>query len=453
MATPSPPPTYRFSALIGSRGRRIAHTGMWSLIAKICAAGNLFISVPFVLHSLGPAQFGAWATLVSLITFAGFLDFGFGNGAMNLVAAAYGRNSSAEIATILDESRRALIGIAGGLAAIASIALPVVPWQHMLGMPESMSSMSREAVAAVLFSVIFAVPLNLANRIQLGLGRGDRAFRWQAIGQLAALAVVIALAKADASLAALTAAAVATPLLASIANTYSLWRDPSIRATSSPTLAERTEIRHRVRRDGMLFFVLQLAASLAFTADLPLISALRSPSDAGTYAIVQRLFSVIPLGLSLIWAPLWPIYRQALAANHHGWVKRTLRQSIVLAVMFSTVLAAILALGFNLIIGLWIHRSLAISGALLGGFAFWCVIEAAGTAMATFLNAAGVMRYQAIIATAFAAICLCAKTWAIQEFGMVAIPWVTIVTYSLVSVLPLIWFGSRIFVSVFAKKY
>jgi O-antigen/teichoic acid export membrane protein len=452
MAAASPLPT-RLSTWIGSRGRRIVHTGMWSLIAKICAASNLFISVPFVLHSLGPAQFGAWATLVSLITFAGFLDFGFGNGAMNLVAAAYGRNSSAEIATILDESRRVLMGIAGWLAAIALIALPVVPWQRMLGMPESMSSISRAAVAAVLFSVIIAVPLNLANRIQLGLGRGDRAFRWQATGQLAALVVVITLAKAGASLAALTAAAVATPLLASIANTYSLWRDPSIRATSSTSLAERTEIRHRVRRDGMLFFVLQLASSLAFSADLPLISALRGPSDAGTYAIVQRLFSVIPLGLSLIWAPLWPIYRQALAANHHGWVKRTLRYSIALAIMFSTVLAAILAFGFDSIIGLWIHRPLAISGALLGGFALWCVIESAGTAMATFLNAASVMRYQAIIATAFAVICLCAKTWAIKEFGMVSIPWVTIATYSLVSVLPLFWFGPRIFASVFAKKY
>ena len=450
LQTPRMPPV---SALFGHRGRKILHTGTWSLIAKGCAAANLFVSVPFVLRTLGPEQFGAWATLVSLVAFAGFLDFGFGNGTMNLVASAHGRNSSAEIAVILHESRRALMGIAAWLAVIALMVLPVVPWQHMLGMPESMSAMSRAAVATVLFSIIIAVPLNLANRIQLGLGRGDRAFRWQAAGQLAALAVVIALAKADASLAALTAAAVATPLLASIANTYGLWRDPSISATPSAPRAERAAIRRRVRREGMLFFVLQLAAALAFSADLPLISTFRGPAEAGIYAIVQRLFSVIPLSLSLIWAPLWPIYRQALAANHHGWVKRTLRHSLVTAVVFSTVCAAILAFGFDPIIALWIHRPLAISGTLLGGFALWCVIEAAGTAMATFLNAASVMRYQAIIATVFAVICLCAKAWAIQEFGIASIPWVTIVTYSLVSVLPLIWFGPQIFSDVFAKKY
>lgn len=446
-------PTTRPTAWIGSRGRQIAHTGMWSLIAKICAACNLFISVPFVLHALGPEQFGAWATLVSLIAFAGFLDFGFGNGTMNLVAAAHGRNSSEEIGTILGESGRALMGIAGLLAVIALIALPLVPWQRLLGMPDSMSFMCRAAVAAVLFSIIAAVPLNLANRIQLGLGRGEKGFRWQAAGQVVALVIVISLAKSNASLAALTAAAVATPLLASIANTYSLWREPSVRATSSPSLHERLAIRRQVRREGMLFFVLQLAAALAFSADLPLISTFRGPSDAGNYAIVQRLFSVIPLGLSLIWAPLWPIYRQALAAKRHEWVKRTLLYSLVSAILFSIVGAGILAFGFDSIIGLWIQRPLAISGALLGGFALWCVIEAAGTAVATFLNAASVMRYQAIVATAFAAICICAKVWAVQEWGMVSIPWVTIVTYSLISVLPLIWFGARIFDGVFAKKY
>jgi O-antigen/teichoic acid export membrane protein len=447
------PPIPLLDALLGHRGRKILHTGTWSLIAKGCAAANLFVSVPFVLHSLGPNQFGAWATLVSLVAFAGFLDFGFGNGAMNLIAAAHGRDSPAEIVTIVQESRKALLRIALWLAVVVLIALPLVPWQRMLGMPESMSAESRAAVATVLFSIILAVPLNLANRIQLGLGRGERAFRWQAIGQLASLAVVIVLASRHAALATLTAAAVATPLIASVANTYSLWRDPAIMAKSSTPIAERAAIGRRIRHEGILFFVLQLSAALAFSADLPLISALRGPVDAGKYAIVQRLFSVIPLSLSLIWAPLWPIYRHALAANHHGWVKRTLRHSLVSAIVFSTVCAAILALGFDPIIGLWIHRPLAISGILLGGFALWCVIEAAGTAMATFLNAASVIRYQAIVATVFAVVCLGGKAWAIQEFGMASIPWVTAITYSLVSLLPLMWFGPRILSDVFAKQY
>ena len=440
-------------SLLGHRGRKILHTGTWSLIAKGCAAANLFVSVPFVLRALGPNQFGAWATLVSLVTVAGFLDFGFGNGAMNLIAAAHGRDSPAEVVTILQESRRALLRIALCLAVVVLVALPLVPWQHMLGMPESMSAESRAAVATVLFSIIIAVPLNLANRIQLGLGRGDRAFRWQALGQLVSLAAVIALASRHATLATLTAAAVTTPLLASIANTYILWRDPAMTAKSSTPDAERAAISRLIRHEGILFFVLQLAAALAFSADLPLISALRGPAEAGEYAIVQRLFSVIPMSLTLIWAPLWPIYRQALAAGDHRWVMRTLQRSLMLAVLFAMACAATLSLGFDRIISLWVSRPLGVTGVLLGGFAFWCIIEAVGTAFATFLNAASIMRYQVIVACVFAPICLISKAWAITHHGIEWIPWVTAITYFLVSIVPFIGFGPRIFSNIFAKIY
>lgn len=449
---PSLPPA-GLGTWIGSRGRKIVHTGIWSLIAKGCAAANLFISVPFVLRALGPEQFGAWVTLVSLVTFAGFLDFGFGNGTMNLIAAAHGRQSKEEVATILHESRRVLRGVAMRLAAVAIVAIPFVPWQHMLGMPESASAQSRTAAAIVLFSVILAVPLNLANRVQLGLGRGDRAFRWQAIGQLATLAAVISLASTHASLTVLTAAAVSTPLLASIANTYGLWREPTLATTSTASTEERLVLGRQIRREGLMFFLLQLTAAMAFSADLPLISIFRGPEEAGTYAIVQRLFSVIPLALSLVWAPLWPIYRQALATGDHHWVMRTLRHSLISAIVLAMACSVVLALGFDRIVSLWVNRPLLVAGTMLAGFALWCIFEAAGTAISTLLNAASSMRFQLITSCTFAVICFSGKIWVVADFGVMWIPWVTVVTFFLVNVLPLLWFRKQIFSSVFARKY
>src|SRR5687768_1741153 len=150
-AAPDPP------RWVGTRGRKILHAGAWSMVAKAAAAANLFVSVPFVLEALGPAQFGAWATLVSLVVFAGFLDFGFGNGTMNLVANAHGRGASTEIGNILREGRRTLLWIALWLAVAVMIALPLVPWHRLLGMPGEMAGASRAAAAAVLFAVVLAV--------------------------------------------------------------------------------------------------------------------------------------------------------------------------------------------------------------------------------------------------------------------------------------------------------
>jgi O-antigen/teichoic acid export membrane protein len=435
---------------MGHRGQRIVLTGSWSLAAKACQAANLLVCIPFVLEALGPALFGVWATLVSLVAFAGFLDFGLGNGTMNLVAAAHGRGDRNEIGSILREGRRILLLISSCLAVAFAIALPMIPWSHLLGVPAEMSGTVRVAVATVLLTILLAVPLNLTLRVQLGLGCGDRAFRWQALGQLLTLALVIALAKQDASLPVLVAAAVATPLLASIANTVSMARDAEFAGGS---IRDRPDLARQIRREGSSFFVLQLAAALAFSADLPLISALRGPTDAGTYAITQRLFLIIPMSLGLIWAPLWPIYRQALVAGDHQWVKKTLSRSLILAVAFAAAGGIAIALGFRLLVSFWEHPPAAVGGWLLAGFAVWCMLEAAGTALAAFLNAASALRFQIVTACVFATICVSGKAWVLAHSGIDAVPWVTITSYTVATIIPFALFGRRVLTNVFARKY
>lgn len=432
----------RASQWVGTRGRRILHTGAWSMIAKATAAANLFLTVPFVLKALGPSQFGIWATLASLITFAGFLDFGLGNGTMNLVASAHGRGEEGQIGTIVREGRRALILIALLLGAIALVVVPWTPWHRLLGVPEAMSSTARASVGIVIATIVLTVPLNLATRVQLGMGQGDRAFKWQAIGQALTACLVIVLTRADAGLELLVAATVATPLLASIANNVQLSR--SVLVAQPAAQIRNPSIAAAIRNEGVLFFILQLAAALAFSADLPLISALRGPEEAGQYAIVQRLFSVIPMALGLIWMPLWPIYRQALAAGDHDWVQRTLRNSLHAALPIATIGALVLALGFDWITGIWIQKPLHASGYLIAGFALWCVVDAAGTALATFLNAASIMRYQVFAASAFAASCLIGKYMVLNNFGAWLLPWVTITTFALMNLIPILLLWPRI---------
>lgn len=441
----------RASRWVGTRGRRILHTSAWSMIAKAAAATNLFLTVPFVLKALGPSQFGVWATLASLVTFAGFLDFGLGNGTMNLVASAHGRGEEGRIGTIVREGRRALLLIALVLGVIALVAVPWIPWHRLLGVPDGMSSAARASIGIVIATIILAVPLNLATRVQLGMGQGNHAFRWQAIGQGLTAFLVIVLARAHAGLELLVAATVATPLLASIANNVQLSRSFLV---TQPTAQERDpSIAAAIRNEGALFFVLQLAAALAFSADLPLISALQGPEAAGQYAIVQRLFSVIPMALGLVWMPLWPLYRQALAAGDHNWVQRTLRNSLRAALAIAIIGALVLTLGFDRIAGIWIQKPLHVSAYLIAGFALWCVVDAAGTALATFLNAASIVRYQVFLASIFAPSCLAAKVWAISAFGTVAVPWATITAYLFISLIPTVLFLPRLFARVVTRKY
>jgi hypothetical protein len=203
----------------------------------------------------------------------------------------------------------------------------------------------------------------------------------------------------------------------------------------------------------VLFFTLQLAAALAFAADLPLVSALRGAADAGNYAIVQRLYSIVPLSLSLIWTALWPIYRHALAAKDHAWIKRTLSRSLFAAVAFALVVGIVLTTGFERIVGFWVHEPLQVQTLMLWGFATWCAVDAVGTALATFFNAASIMRYQVIVASIFAIGCFACKYWVIAQVGVVLLPWTTVVTYTVLSLLPTALFARRLIAAALLRDY
>jgi len=439
-----------WARLVGVRGRNVLKTGAWSLVARACGAANLFVGVPFVLDALGTARFGVWATLCTFTALAGFLDFGFGNGAMNLMASARGRDASDEYPLIVAGALRAVLSVMVWVSGVAAAMWWVMPWGRILGLGEDLTAEASQAVGIVLVATLLTIPLALANRLQLGMGRGDRAFRWQSLASLLTLGAVVVFAVNGASLPALTAAAVGIPLLGLLMNTLELRRafgapDPMLARVRLPGLVRE------MRRSGFSFFLLQMGATLAFVLDLPLLTALAGPSDAATFAIVQRLFSVVSMGLAMVWVPLWPTYRDALAAGDHAWVTRTFRCSVLAATGLAAVAGACLALGFELATMLWLGRSVPASMLLLAGFATWCVADAAGAAVATFLNAAEIMRPQMIVAAAFVVLGLPMKAWAASTHGADGIIWVSAGLCMVVNLFPLFMFRHRIVTAVWNR--
>lgn len=437
------------SGMIGHRGYRILKTGGWALTAKFCAAVNLFVCVPFVLEALGQRHFGAWAAVVSVITLSSFLDFGLGNGAMNLIAGAKGGNRPEQISGIIATAYAGLLKTTG-LLTLSFLALPFLPWHRLLGLPEGDAGISTASVAIVLFAVLATIPLSLANKLQLGLGIGGKAFRWQAAGQLLTAGIVIFLAKSGHGLPALVAASALTPISALLLNTWDFLRT---RPKSSGRLHPDSAIARQIRHEGALFFVLQLCAALAFSLDLLLITALSGAEQATNYSIVQRVFSLIPLSLGLFWVSLWPTYREALAANHQHWAFRIFRKSTLLVALYAAGVGLFIALLFEPVTHFWIGHPIKVGAVLVWGFATWHVMESIGTSIATLLNAASIVRYQVLIGCIFALACLTIKIMVLLRHMPEALPWITAICYLMLSLFPLLLLRNRIGRIITEKAY
>jgi O-antigen/teichoic acid export membrane protein len=437
------------NGMIGHRGYRILKTGGWALTAKICAAINLFVCVPFVLEALGQRHFGAWAAVVSVITLSNFLDFGLGNGAMNLIAGAKGGNRPDQISGIIATAYASLLKTTAVLT-LSFLAIPFLPWHRLLGLPVADAGISTVSVAIVLFAVLATIPLSLANKLQLGLGIGGKAFRWQAAGQLLTAGIVIFLAKSGYGLPALVAGSALVPLSALLMNTRELLKD--LPKMDNP-LHSDSLISKQIRHEGALFFILQLCAALAFSLDLLLITALSGAEQATGYSIVQRAFSLIPLSLGLFWVSLWPAYREALAANHHHWAFRIFKKSTLLAAAYAACFGILIAMLFEQITQLWIGHTINASITLILGFALWHVLEAIGTSIAMLLNAASIVRYQVVIGLIFAFTCLTAKVLILHHMSPDLLPWGTFLCYLLLNFWPVFLLRNKIESMISEKQY
>ena len=425
---------------IGHRGLRILHTGGWASTAKICAAINLFVCVPFVLEALGQRHFGAWAAVVSVITLSNFLDFGLGNGAMNLVAAAKGRHQTEEISEIIATAYVTLIKTTAVLT-LSLVFLPFIPWHRLLGLPAQDAGISAVSIAIVVCAVLATIPLALANKLQLGLGIGGRSFRWQAAGQLLTAIVVISLAKTNHGLPALVAGSALVPVLALLMNTWDFLRT---QPKSDHKYHSNSAIAKQIRHEGALFFMLQLFATLGFSLDLLIITSLSGAEKAASFSIIQRVFSLIPISLGLLWISLWPTYREALAIGHYSWVYRTFRKSTIIAFFYALISSIVITVFFALISNLWIEHSIDISMELIISFACWHIVEAVGTSIAMLMNAASIIRLQTIFVALFAFTSLALKAFLAANSHIEYIPMATSLTYLFFFVIPSFIFRKEI---------
>lgn len=426
--------------------------GLWGGLSRAATALAWFGSIPLVLSALGPSGFGVWATVTSLQSLLGFLDLGIGSGVMNLAASSKARDDMARVRRIVATGLTTLAGV----ALVGAMALLVAQAVHPLAQVQlhgaALTSAARESMVVAAACILAGIPVGLVARVQLGLGHGGTTYRWQIAAQVLVLAAIWLAAHFGAPLPAFVAITLGVPVALTACNamvyffrpgaTMSLWG-------SAPSWS----LVPSVLREGALFLGMQIAAAIAFYSDLWLITAQVGAVDAGTYAVAARYFSIGTMTVGLFLLPLWPKYREALAAGDHHWVRSTFRQSMRLAVAVAFLAAAGLLAVANVVLPLWAGESAPRSMVLLVGFALWSVAEAAGITIGALLNAASILRLQLLLAFLFAGACVAARYASLGYFGINAMPWATLGAYALFSLGPSLVLLPRLLRSMPSRRY
>ncbi len=443
----SPDPTLRADARHG----RAALTGITSVAARAVSVGVSLITVPLTLHYLGTERFGLWMTISSVLAMAGFADFGIGNGVLNTVASASGKDDSEALKKAISSGFFVLSGIALGLLALFLCAYGLVSWGNFFRATSANARLEAgPAMAVFVVCFVLNIPLDVVQRVQLGLQEGFRSNIWQLGSSLLGLLGILAVIHFRFGLPMLVVAFAGAPVVGVAMNAVHFFgfdrRDllPRLHLVSRESISQITKL-------GGMFFVLQVVVAIAYSADNFIVARILGVSDVTIFSIPQRMFSMIGLLVTLMTTPLWPAYGEALSRGDISWVRRTLYRTL-LAVLALTAAASVALLFLsNRLLLWWVGPKINPPFLLLLGFAIWAVISSCGGTLSMFFNGGGIMKFQIITSIIFAIACLATKILLAGRYGIIGVPWATIITYGLIAMLPSIFYVPRLLEQMAAR--
>ncbi len=418
------------------RHRRAALTGFTSVIARVVRIGVSLVTVPLTLHYLGTERFGLWMTLSSVLAMAGFADFGIGNGVLNTVSDAFGKDDSEAIRRAISSGLTVLTAIAALLLAGFFLIYGFISWGHFFNVNSTLAR-AESGPAMAVFVICFAlnIPFDVVQRTQLGLQQGFRTNVWQVFSSILILIGILAVVHFRLSLPMLVVALAGAPVLGTAFNALHFFGSSRRDLLPRWHLVSRKTIQ-QIAKLGALFFVLQVVVAISFSADNFIVARTLGAASVTVFSIPDRMFGMLTLLVTMLVTPLWPAYGEAISRGDMHWVRRTLVRTLVGVLGLTTVASAALLLLANRIILWWVGPTIHPPFQLLLGLAIWTVISSCGATLAVFLNGASIVRFQVIVASIFGIGCLITKVLFTQHYGIVGVPWATILTYSILSAFP-----------------
>jgi O-antigen/teichoic acid export membrane protein len=416
------------------RHRRIFLSSIASIFAKGLALAALIISTPLTLEYLGPERFGLWMTVSALITALGFADLGIGNGLLNVIAEAHGRDDR-DLAKKAVATSFALLTVIGVVLASAFyIAYPFINWGYIFNI--SGQQAAAEVGASIMVLVIclsVSLPLLTVQRVQYGYQDGFQASLWLAVSSIFMLVGILWAIHVKAGLQWLILAAAGGPVLAIGLNWIHQfffvrrWLLPKISYLNWNTAKSMVRL-------GAVWVWYQFMTFIGTAADNLIISNLFGAGSVGGYAVMNRLFFVI-LVAQVFMAPLWSAFAEAFERGDLEWVRKTFRRTLFLFLLFGVIGALVMGVGSFWVITVWVGAEMVPTPLLALGFALWSIVTNIFGAIAVLMANNKHLKQLTIFVTIAALSSFALKIIFAPFLGITWIIWATVLGYAVACVL------------------
>ncbi len=419
------------------RKRRVALTASSSAVTQGIRILVSIVSVSLLIGYLGNERYGMWLTISSIIAFVRFADFGIGNGLLNSISEAAGKNDRQMALRAVSSALLLLSIIALILGAIFALVYQWVPWEQVFNVSSPIAIQEAgPAIAIFALSFLVGMPLAVTQKTQMGYQEGYWNDIWLTVGNILGLVGIIFAIQRQFGTPELILILVGAPVVALFVNGLILfgirrpWLRPKLSEVSGTTA-------RRIASLGIQFFALQIAVAVAYTSDKLVIAQIMGAEMVPHYGVPQRMFTMVSMVIGFVLVPLWPAYGEALAQGDFSWVKATLKRSVRLVLLVTVPASLILVVFGSFLIDAWVGQAVQPTLILLVGLGLWTVISSVGNAYAMALNGMGIIRVQVILAIIMAMANLALSILLTFRIGVAGPIWGSVITYTIVVLIPL----------------
>lgn len=351
--------------------------------------------VPVTLGYLNKYEYGLWLTLNSILMWINSFDIGLGNGMRNKLAIAAANNDLQLGRIYVSTTFFMLIIIMGGILLAGTLAEPFVDWYGLLNtspeMVPHLNGIVYTAFSIFCLNFVFKIIGNIYLALQLPAVNNLLVVS----GHVLSLAIIFILTKCTpGSLMAVAIVYSASPLLVYLIAyplTFKIifpWLAPSIKCFRKSHIKDLLNI-------GVQFFLLQLSGILLFSFANLLISHMFGPENVTPYNIAYRYFSLIPMSMNLLLAPMWSATTDAYARGDIEWIRKTMKKIKKVLLVITLCIAVMIALS-DFVYRIWVGSEVAIPTGISVLMGIYVCIQVCSLTYSNFLNGLGKLKIQTI---------------------------------------------------------
>lgn len=374
------------------------------VVCRIVLIAVRLVSIPFALRLLGVERYGLWITAGSVLTWLNLSQMGLGDGLLNELAKAFGRNdrtlmqrhvSTAYSCFALISLAAALIIAALSQTSFVVIFLGIQHTPHLLHDAQTVFLLTGLLLAATLF-------VNASAAVWAGLQETYLYYIFFSIGNLAILGALGILAFTGSNLTVFTLAMGLPPLVVTAGLTIYLfgWRHSNLRPRLS--LFDRNSLRLLMNFGGPLM-VVQIADLIIFNSSSPLIAARLGLGEVPRYAVALSIFMLVSNFCNAIARAYLGGYVEACARNDWAWIKSAtwrIRRN-TMALMAAAILPIVFLGPWALRV--WAGKTIVPSTELLACMAVYCFLMVVTNTNTVVLLGLGHPRLKALLEVFIAA--------------------------------------------------